>query len=223
MNFLKNTILNKKAILWDFDGCLCDSEQVHYLAYAQAFLQCQHNLNEYEYYDTFTHTGGGVVKEIENYNLTCDPDAIRKEKAKFYWELILNEKAQFYPEIPKILNIVKKNNIINAIASNSRAKEIDLIISQYTAEKLPIDMVIGLEPGMRKKPSPDLYLKALKDLKISPTEALVVEDSERGLLAAMEAGCEAIWIRTPLNERFSTKAPYISSLTHTELLNILSQ
>lgn len=222
MSFLKNKILNKKAILWDFDGCLCDSEQVHYLAYAQAFLKYQHNLNEDEYYNTFTHTGGGVVKEIETYQLTCDPESIRKDKAKFYWNFILNEKAKFYPEIPKTLHIMKRHNIINAIASNSPAKEIELIISQYKEENLPFDMIVGLEPGMRKKPFPDLYNKALENLKILPSEALVVEDSERGLLAAHEAGCEAIWIKTSLNERFSTKAPYIARMTHLELLEMLS-
>ena len=66
---LKQTILNKKAILWDFDGCLCDSERIHFLAYEKAFLQYDHILNEYEYYETFTNTGGGVVKEIETYNI----------------------------------------------------------------------------------------------------------------------------------------------------------
>nr|BFD30901.1 HAD family phosphatase [Pigmentibacter ruber] len=222
MNFLRNTILSKKAILWDFDGCLCDSEKVHYLAYAKAFQICNHQLNEYDYFETFTHTGGGVAKEIEMYHLTCDPEAIRKEKAKIYWELILDKKAQFYKEIPKILQIATQNKVINAIASNSPAKEIELIISQYTDGNLPIDKIIGLEAGMKKKPAPDLYLKALKDLNLSPKEVIVFEDSERGLIAAKEAGCEAIWIKTELNDRFTTDAPYISRMTHQELLEILT-
>ena len=221
MKNLKQKILNKKAILWDFDGCLCDSERIHFLAYEKAFLQYNHTLNEYEYFETFTHTGGGVAREVEKYNLNCDHDAIRKDKAKHYWELISNKEAVIYPEIPEILEIMRKHKIINAIASNSPATEINLILSQYQEKELPIDMVVGLEPGMRKKPFPDLYNKALSQLKLQPSDVLVIEDSERGLIAAHEAGCESIWVKTPLNERFQTSSPHIARLTHTQILDIL--
>jgi beta-phosphoglucomutase len=221
MKDLKQKILNKKAILWDFDGCLCDSERIHFLAYEKAFLQYNHILNEYEYYETFTHTGGGVAKEVEKYNIKCDPDTIRKEKAKYYWNFISNKQAVFFKEIPSILEIMKNNKIINAIASNSPATEINLILSQYKQGNLPIDMIVGLEQGMRKKPFPDLYLKALKQLNLNSNDVLVVEDSDRGLLAAKEAGCEAIWVKTTLNDRFETDTPYITKLTHSQLLETL--
>ena len=221
MNNLKQTILNKKAILWDFDGCLCDSERIHFLAYEKAFMQYNHILNEHEYYETFTHTGGGVSKEIEKYNIICDPDLIRKEKAKYYWQLISDYQAKIYPEIPEILSILNKKGIINAIASNSPANEINLILSQHKSENLPIDMIVGLEQGMRKKPFPDLYNKAISQLGIEPSEALVIEDSERGLIAAHEAGCESVWVKTSLNTRFETKTSYISRLTHAEILSAL--
>jgi HAD superfamily hydrolase (TIGR01509 family) len=221
MKNLKQKILNKKAILWDFDGCLCDSERIHFLAYEKAFLKYNHTLSEYEYFETFTHTGGGVAQEIEKYHIKCDPDKIRAEKAIYYWEFISNRRATIYPEIPKILSIIKKNKIINAIASNSPASEINLILSQNKETESLIDMVVGLEQGMRKKPFPDLYLKALELLKLQPSEVLVIEDSERGIIAAHKAECESIWVKTSLNQRFETKAPYIARLTHAQILEIL--
>lgn len=223
MKNLKQKILNKKAILWDFDGCLCDSERIHFLAYEKSFAQYNHILNEFEYFETFTHTGGGVAKEIEKYNIKCDPDNIRTEKSKYYWDLISEKQAKIYPEIYEILCIIKKNGIINTIASNSPSKEINLILSQNPREKQLIDLVVGLEPGMRKKPSPDLYNKALSDLNLKPSEVLVIEDSERGLIAAHQAECESIWIRTPLNTRFETTIPHIASITHEQMLSILKQ
>ncbi len=221
MKNLKQKILNKKAILWDFDGCLCDSERIHFLAYEKAFLQYNHTLNEFEYFETFTHTGAGVAKEVEKYNIKCDHDTIRKEKAKHYWEFISNKQAIIYPEIPEILGIIKKHKVINAIASNSPSTEINLILSQYHAGKLPIELIIGLEPGMRKKPFPDLYNKALLQLGLQPSEVLVIEDSERGLIAAQKAGCESIWVKTALNDRFETNTPHIARLTHAQILNTL--
>lgn len=74
---------------------------------------------------------------------------------------------------------------------------------------------------MQKKPAPDLYLKALSLLNLLPCDVIVIEDSERGLLAAQAAECEAIWIKTPFNLRFKTTAPYVAELNHLELLNVL--
>ena len=82
-------------------------------------------------------------------------------------------------------------------------------------------MIVGLEQGMRKKPFHDLYNKAISQLGIEPSEALVIEDSERGLIAAHEAGCESVWVKTSLNTRFETKTSYISRLTHAEILSAL--
>jgi len=221
MKNLKQIIMSKKAILWDFDGCLCDSEHIHFLAYEKAFLKYNHTLNEHEYFETFTHTGAGVTKEIEKYQIYCNPEDIRADKAIHYWNFISNKQAKIFNSIPEILSIIKNHKIINLIASNSPAKEINLILSQNKHVEENIDSIVGLEPGMQKKPAPDLYLKALSLLNLLPCDVIVIEDSERGLLAAQAAECEAIWIKTPFNLRFKTKAPYIAELHHLELLNVL--
>ena len=220
MTTLFSKIQSKKAFLWDFDGCFCDSEHVHLKAYSKAFAHFGHTVNSEEYFHTFTHTGGGAAKEIEKYSLACTKEEIRKLKDQYYWEFISEGQAHVFPEIPKIINELKKLGIKNVIASNSRAQEINLILSQMP-EKIELEGVIGIEPGMKKKPSPDIYNKALLLLGIKPHEAMVLEDSERGLQAGYAAGCDAIWINTPLSEKFKSVAPYLAKIRHAELLNVL--
>jgi HAD superfamily hydrolase (TIGR01509 family) len=220
MTTLFSKIQSKKAFLWDFDGCFCDSEHVHLQAYSKAFAHFGHTVNSEEYFHTFTHTGAGAAKEIEKYSLSCTKEEIRKLKDEYYWELIQQGQALIFPEIPKILHELQKLGIKSVIASNSRAEEINLILSQMP-EKVELDFVVGIEPGMHKKPSPDIYNKALAMLNIKPHEAMVLEDSERGLQAGYSAGCNAIWINTPVSEKFESRAPYLAKITHAELLKLL--
>lgn len=221
MKNIANIILQKKIVLWDFDGCFCDSEPIHYQAYAKAFATYGHTINKEEYFNTFTHTGGGIAKEIENYNLNCNPEKIRIAKAKYYWELIEQGQAKLFQEIPKIISKLEKHNIKSVIASNSSKEEIKLILSQLE-EEIPIE-IFGLIPGLRKKPSPDIFNHALSLLNIKPHEALVIEDSERGLIAAQNAHCDAIWVKTYLTEKFTTNAPYLAKITHAELFELLNR
>lgn len=209
----------KKAFLWDFDGCFCDSEYVHFLAYAKAFGDFGHTVREDQYYHTFTHTGAGAAEEIEKYHLTCSVDAIRERKIKYYGELIAAGHARIFPEIPAILRALKKRGIRSVIASNSPAEEIKIILEQ-SSEKLELEQVFGMEKGLRKKPFPDLFLKAMRELGVPAQECMVVEDSERGLMAAHAAHCDALWVNTPLTANFTSRAPYLAKLTHQEILTL---
>lgn len=213
-------ISSKKVFLWDFDGCVCDSENIHYEAYAQAFRHFGHEVNPKEYFTTFTHTGGGIAKEIENYKLSCPPGAIRALKDQYYSELIQACGHKIFPEIPAIVTKLRELGIKNVIASNSPKHEIQVILEQNSADGL-FEMIVGLEPGLNKKPAPDIFLKALANCSVTPEEGLVIEDSERGLMAANAAGCQAIWIKTPCNEDLSTNVPHLAMLTHQELLNAI--
>lgn len=217
-NELLKTIFSKKAFLWDFDGCVCDSEEIHYKAYAKAFRHFGHKVNKNEYFHTFTHTGGGVLAEIANYHLTCDPEKIKELKAQYYSDFITNHPVFLFPEVIKIVQRLNSHGIKSVIASNSPRTEIETILLKNQADQL-FDIVIGLEKHLKKKPAPDIFLAALSRLEISPHEAMIIEDSERGLLAAQAADCDAIWIKTPINQTFSTSAPYLAALTHQELLS----
>jgi beta-phosphoglucomutase len=211
---------DKTHILWDFDGSFCDSEFVHLKAYERAFLEFGHHIKEEEYFHTFTHTGGGIIQEIKNYNLKCDPNKIKELKVKFYMESILAGKAKLFPDIPKIVSKLREVNIESAIASNSLKEEIQIILKQ-SGEKVDIKHIFGLEPGLRKKPFPDIFNHAIKTLNLHPNQVLIVEDSERGLIAAKNAQCQAIWIKTNISEKFSSDVPYIDKITHSDFLQII--
>jgi beta-phosphoglucomutase len=218
---LSKILLEKKIILWDFDGCFCDSENVHFNAYNKAFKKFGHTINKDEYFNTFTHTGGGIAQEIKNHNVECDPEQIRKDKLKYYKEFIQAGEAKIFQEIPEILRRLYSLGIKNVIASNSSKEEIEIILS-HSNEKILIDNIYGLSAGLRKKPHPDIFNHALEKSGFSPSDALIVEDSERGLIAARDANCDAIWVKTYLTEKFSTTIPHLAKISHKDILSLIS-
>lgn len=218
---LRELLSQKKAILWDFDGCFCDSEEVHLEAYSKAFAHYGHCINKNEYFHTFTHLGGGIALEIKNHQLkNCPEEEIKRLKSKYYLELIHAKKAKLFKEIPSITLKAYALGLKNIIASNSPKEEIEIIIGQ-NKETLSLDGIVGLTPGLKKKPAPDIFLKAMKDFSLEPEQCLVIEDSERGLIAAKAADCQALWIKTTISDLFSTKAPYLEKISHINLLSAL--
>ena len=205
---------------WDFDGCFCDSESVHKTAYTLAFREYGHSLNGESYFEIFTHTGAGPKYIIDKFKLNVEEQTIRTAKNKFYMDLILKHKARIYKEIPLILKELERLKIKSYIVTNSPEHEIQTILNQQP-EKITIEKIVTPKNGIRKKPYPDIYLKTLELANIEPKNALVIEDSERGLLAAQSAHISALWISTENSELFESHAAYLKKMTHAELLREL--
>lgn len=215
-------VMSKKGFMWDFDGCFADTERIHFLAYSEAFAQFSHQVDEKEYYERFTFYGFGAKAEIDAYNLKCTPEQIANLKVEKYWQRIRDNTVQLFSEMRDVLKFLKARGAKIAIASNSPREEIELILKKHPEVFAQVDLIVGKTPELRKKPAPDIFNHTLKLLGLAPEEALVFEDSDRGLAAAAAAECEAIWLRTPFNRDFSTTQPHIASLSHSEFLKILS-
>ena len=108
-----------------------------------------------------------------------------------------------------------------AIASNSSESEIRTVLSTSGFPSDELDLIVGKREGLRKKPEPDIFLHALEMLSCKPKDAVVLEDSNRGLMAATAAGVPAIWIRTRFNKGLESRERYIASVTHAELLRLM--
>jgi HAD superfamily hydrolase (TIGR01509 family) len=207
-----------KIVLWDFDGCFCDTEFHHYKAYSFAFMDLTgHTLEQNHYFKRFTFEGGGAQKEIAEFNLPTTEQRILELKKASYDAILQSYTPQVFEGVYKMIEIQKQWGAKVGIASNSPREEIELILSKQ-AEEIELDFIQGKEAGLRKKPYPDIFLKVLKDFKIDPQHALVLEDSERGLESASAANIPAIRVLSPLNQNITVTAPHLFAATHWDLL-----
>jgi HAD superfamily hydrolase (TIGR01509 family) len=222
MSGIVEVLRKKKFFIWDFDGCLCDSERSHFLAYAKAFSNFGHQVDEASYYASFTHLGNGTEREIRQYQLPCAPAQIASLKNIAYREIIGRNEIPLFPEIPKIVSVLRGSGAKVAIASNSPTEELFAILDNNELRS-SFDLIVGRTPDLRKKPFPDLFLHALSTLGARPEDALVFEDADKGLEAAQRAGCDCVWVKTRFNEGLSSLFPRIAEISHNDLLDAVQR
>lgn len=189
-----------KAIIFDCDGTLVDSEEAHFQSWRRAIQLWGGNLTPEEYLlfagKAGTHVAAFLAQSTEGVNA----EEIFSEKQKFYDSLL--EKG--IPPIPGTLGFVKKviensKGFKLGVASAAPKHEIlknlknldidqgfDVILSGHE------DLKGYSDPEGVNKPKPYIYLHAAKLLGLNPEDLIVIEDSHTGVTAASTAGCFTI-------------------------------
>ncbi len=217
MHDLVTLLQHKQNFIWDFDGCLFDSERSHYLAYSKAFAHFGHVIFEQAYYASFTNLGGGTHREIAAHNLTCTAQEIAVLKDKYYKEIIERNAIPVYPEIPEILQRLRDGGRRVAIASNSSPEDLHALLDNHNLRSR-FHVIVGKTARIPSKPEPDLYLLAMRELNAPLEATLILEDTDRGLEAAARAKCDALWLRSRHNEGMTASQPHRAAASHAELL-----
>ncbi|MEY2986982.1 MAG: hypothetical protein RJB13_503 [Pseudomonadota bacterium] len=216
------SVKSAKCFLWDFDGCFADTEKLHFIAYSEAFVQFGHELNEAEYYPSFTHLGDGTKREIALRCPSVPEQEVLQIKAEAYRKLINEARVTCFPETRLLVQKMKQLGAKVAIASNSSEEEIRTVLKRSDFPVEMLDVIVGKSPNLRKKPAPDIFFHALSLLGLQSHDAIVLEDSNRGLQAAAAAGCLSVWVKTKYNTGLETKEPHLAALTHGQLLELLN-
>jgi HAD superfamily hydrolase (TIGR01509 family) len=180
-----------RAILFDFDGILVDSERYHFLAYREVFARYGHRVDEEEYYRTFTSLGLGPKGEIERYGLDLDLDRIVREKKVIFSKWCRDGTIPLTPQARRIVQRFADLGKRLVVASGTSSDDIRAVLERAGLAAF-FERVFGKDMVERAKPAPDVYLAALDFLGISPREALVLEDAEKGVRAANAAGIPVI-------------------------------
>ena len=190
----------KEAVIFDFDNILVDSEPFHYEAYNIVFSKRGHSLDREEYWLEWTSRGGGAEGEISRYDLQMDPEEIRSEKDPIYSEFCRTSISMF-PEARGIIEACHRAGYTLAIASGSYERDIRTILARNGIES-HFAAVVGKDDIKRTKPHPETYLMACSLIDVHPSACLAVEDAEKGVRAAKEAGMDVIVIETDLTRGF---------------------
>ncbi len=201
---LTRIINDKDAVIFDFDNIIVDSEQYHFEAYSRVFARRGHTLDRSEYWREWTSRGGGAEGEISRYNLHLDPDEIRREKDPIYSEFC-RAKIRPFPEVISLIEALKQAGFTLAIASGSYQHDIRTILTANGIEGY-FSAVIGKDGVTKYKPHPETYLRAAEKIGIPPEKCLVIEDAEKGVKSAKDAGMEVIVVETPITRGFDFRA-----------------
>ena len=177
------------AVIFDLDGLLADTECLHCRAYQLALLEHDVSLLEADYTEHWVRFGRGIADWLTMHSLPLDPHALRLRKAQHYLDLLVSslrpmdgarELLDFFHGTMKM-----------ALASSSYRDAVDGVMAGLGIGHYFDVIVSGLDVA-QVKPAPDIFLKAARDLAIEPAQCLVLEDAEKGVVAAHAAGMRCI-------------------------------
>lgn len=184
----------KKAVIFDLDGLLVDSERITYKLYNELFGTYGQHISWEEYIHEYCGRTavGNMSKMIEEYNLP-----ITLEQGITYMKMgekkYIEQGIALKPGAVELLSYLKRNNIQILLASSSTKERAIGILTKNGIDAFFDYMVFGTEVK-KGKPYPDIFEKACEYAKEQPKDCLVLEDSEAGIQAAYAAGVDVICI-----------------------------
>lgn len=187
------------TILWDNDGVLVDTEGLYYQATREILADCGVDLTPYAYrrYHLTENRGSWHLAAMRGVPLEVIRDG-RMRRNRRYAEL-LRERPLLIDGVRETFHALHDRYTMGIVTS-SDADHFE-IIHETTGLLDYISFTVTSADVKETKPSPEPYLRGLERAGARPDQAIVVEDSRRGLLAAQAAGipCYVIptdWTRT---------------------------
>lgn len=181
-----------KAVIFDMDGVIIDSEPIHLDVDLQVMneLGCDITHKELEKYVGTTNEY--MIADLkEKYNLSQSVEEIVEYKVNMSTKKIIEADIEPIEGIRELLINLKNKNMKTAIASSSPKNVIEIIVSKFKLEDY-FDYLLSGEEVENGKPAPDVYIETAKKLGIAPNECTVIEDSRNGVIAAKAAGMKCI-------------------------------
>jgi HAD superfamily hydrolase (TIGR01509 family) len=181
-----------KALIFDLDGTLANTEPMHYRSWKQTLVNYGVTQFTFETFMRFVGTSNEAVARnyIKSHKITKSVIDLVLEKQAIYLKLI--PEIQLLPGVEEIL-VRYHGNLHLAVASSSHKRE---ILDILKAHKLThyFDLVIGGDMVTKRKPDPEIYLKVIHSLKVAPHECIAFEDSTHGLNSAKNAAIYSVAI-----------------------------
>jgi HAD superfamily hydrolase (TIGR01509 family) len=188
-NSIKNMI---KAIFWDNDGTLVNTEPLFFEAYKQVLDQVGIKLTRDYYVNKQLKKNISILELARLKGLTeIEVENLKEEGYKKYSEL-LSKGVPVMKGVRYTLNKLSKKYLMGVVTS-SRLEHFNSIMTSSGLSGF-FDFSITREDVKHEKPSPESYLLAIKKTGFNPSECIAIEDSERGVVAAKAANltCYAI-------------------------------
>lgn len=178
-----------KAIIFDMDGVLIEAKDWHFEALNKALGLFGMEISRYDH--LVTYDGLPTRKKLEMLSAerglpTRLHDFINDMKQRFTMELVHAEcKPRFHHEYA--LSRLKQKGYRLAVASNSIRKTVQVMMEKSSLMGY-LEFFLSNQDVTTGKPDPEIYVKAIKSLGLTPGDCLIVEDNENGKKAARDSG-----------------------------------
>jgi HAD superfamily hydrolase (TIGR01509 family) len=195
-----------KALIFDLDGTLADTEETHRQAFNAAFIEFAlwWDWSPPLYAQLLAISGGKErlrhyigtlrVPAAERERLQHIVPALHDTKTRIYTELLVRGQRPFRAGVLALLRAARSAGLKLAIASTTTSANVDALLraNPGAARDVAFDVVACGDQVAQKKPAPDIYRLALSSLRLPSEVCIAFEDSLNGLRAAKAAGLATV-------------------------------
>jgi len=185
-----------KAVIFDMDGVIIDSEPIHRKVVKDLFKHLEISV-PVKLLDSFVGASSKQMwtKLKNKYKLQqsiAELTRMQRDRYINYFNyLLLQKKIKPIPGIIELIKDLSRNKTRLALASSSPIKNIDLVLEVFKLERFFAAKVSGEEVNSGK-PAPDIFIHALKCIGVRAEDCIVIEDSKNGVEAAKSAKIKCI-------------------------------
>ena len=184
-----------KAVIFDLDGTLLDTEKYFRICWPKAFEHFGYKMTD-EQALYMRSLGRPFTQEFQK-KISGDPnfdyEKVRSYRAELMEQLLAEKGLELKPGALEILSYLKEHKILRAIATASPVDRTVRYLERVGIQN-SFDKIISARMVQNGKPAPDVYIFACEQLGLQPQDCLAVEDSPNGVLSAYRAGCKVCMI-----------------------------
>jgi len=182
---------NHFAVIWDVDGTLVDTAELHFAAWVKLARELDKPFSRADFAATFGRRNPEIIGTLFGAAFSkteIDRLGIRKED---YYKAAARQGVALLPGVRTLLEELRALGFKQAIGSSAPRGNIDLILD-LTGTQHFFDAVVSEADTQRGKPDPQVFLVGAEKLQVPPARCLVMEDAVAGVQAAKAAGMKCI-------------------------------
>ena len=204
---LKRLLVGGRALIFDVDGTLAETEELHRQAFNEAFARSGMDWHwGRTIYKELLLTAGGKerIRAFDSMRKSPQPledgeiSDIHRIKTACFADLLASEGCPLRPGVTDLISAAMRRGQRLAIATTTSRDNISALMSAALGKGWSdlFEVIVAGDEVARKKPAPDVYLAALSGLGLCGPECLAIEDSANGLIAARHADIPVLITRS---------------------------
>jgi HAD superfamily hydrolase (TIGR01509 family) len=216
----EETLVMTKTIFWDNDGVLVDTERFYFLATRSVLASVGIELTKQQYIEYFLVQGKGAWHLASGQGISAETiEQLRRQRNALYENLLAQEQL-LIDGVTDVLETLHKRYVMGIVTSSH--PDHFATIHRRTGILPYFQFALMMGDYTHSKPHPEPYLRAVDRSGCRKEECLVIEDSERGLKAAMKAGIRCIVVPSEFTRGSTFTGAYRVFESLSELLPELS-
>ena len=190
-----------KCVIFDMDGVIIDSEEIHKKAYYETFVSLGLEVSD-DLYKSFTgsSTINAFQRLVAHFKIDNNPEELVLDKRRRYVNFFENDPNLHLVEgVEEIIKYLYQNGITLILASSSAMINIDRVFNRFNLNQYFTAKISGADLK-ESKPHPEIFNKAALLSKVKKENCIVIEDSDNGIKAANDANIFVFGYANKLSE-----------------------